>query len=208
MIGQHAALLLLAVVAVGVFHTAVPDHWVPIAMLARSGKWSAARTARTAAMAGFGHTVSTLAIGVVVWLAGVAFAQRFGHAVGLVAGAALIAFGVWFAIAGWREARNPLAHAAEEREIIRGRTALLVILGSSPMVEGIPAFFAASRYGAPLLLSMSALFALATMATYVVLSVQSASALTRMSFGPLERYGEAISGMVIALVGFASLFWL
>jgi hypothetical protein len=33
-----------------------------------------------------------------------------------------------------------------------GRTLLLLILGSSPMVEGIPAFFAASRYGVALIM--------------------------------------------------------
>jgi hypothetical protein len=36
------------------------------------------------------------------------------------------------------------------------RTALLLILGSSPMVEGIPAFFAAGRYGFGLIATMSA----------------------------------------------------
>src|SRR6185369_8570826 len=32
-----------------------------------------------------------------------------------------------------------------------GRTALLLVLGSSPMVEGIPAFFAAAKYGSVLI---------------------------------------------------------
>jgi putative Mn2+ efflux pump MntP len=207
---RQAVLLLLAVVAVGVFHTAVPDHWVPIAILARSRKWSQLQTARAAALAGVGHTVSTLIIGVLVWVAGVAFAQRFGHVVSLVASAALVAFGLWFVVAGWREARaeTPQAPPVDGDSALRGRTALLLILGSSPMIEGIPAFFAASRYGAPLLVTMSMLFALATIVTYVVLCVQSARALARMSFGRLERYGEAISGAVIALVGVASFFLL
>ena len=42
------------------------------------------------------------------------------------------------------------------------RTALLLILGSSPMVEGIPAFFAASRYGVALLVLMAVVFAAST----------------------------------------------
>jgi len=42
------------------------------------------------------------------------------------------------------------------------RTALLLVLGSSPMVEGIPAFFAAAKYGVMLLAIMSIVFAAAT----------------------------------------------
>ena len=84
--------------------------------------------------------------------------------------------------------------------------ALLLILGSSPMVEGIPAFFAASRYGTGLLLAMAVVFAAATMATYVVLCVYSAAGLQRLHLGPLERYGEVVSGAIIVLVGVA--FWL
>lgn len=232
MIGHQGYLLILAVVAVGVFHTIVPDHWVPISVLARTQRWSSAQTARAAALAGVGHTVSTLIIGACVWGAGVVFAQRFGHVVSLVSSAALVVFGLWIAIGAWRELHegdhhhhhegehhhHHHDHADEEHlaEVFdaqgaarktRARTSLLLILGSSPMIEGIPAFLAASRYGVTLLATMSVLFALSTIATYVVLCVQGARALRRLSFGPLERYGEVISGAVIAIVGAAFAFF-
>ena len=53
------------------------------------------------------------------------------------------------------------------------RTALLLILGSSPMVEGIPAFFAAAKYGVGVILAMAMVFAHSTIVTYVVLCVYS-----------------------------------
>ena len=207
------ALLLAAVVAVGVLHTLVPDHWVPIALLARSRGWTHARTAQAAFFAGLGHTISTLAIGVLVWAVGLAFAARFGHFVSLASSLALIAFGGWIAVAAWREAREPpleapadgVAEAASERP--NARIALLLILGSSPMVEGIPAFFAAAKFGWQLIVVMSLLFALSTIVTYVTLCVSSSATLKRMSFGPLERYGEVLSGAAIALVGVAFLVW-
>lgn len=59
---------MLLVGAVGVLHTLVPDHWLPIAVLAWQRGWSKVETARTAAQAGSGHVVSTLAIAVVVWI--------------------------------------------------------------------------------------------------------------------------------------------
>jgi hypothetical protein len=87
------------------------------------------------------------------------------------------------------------------------RMALLLVLGSSPMVEGIPAFFAAARYGVGLIITMSAAFAASTIATYVVLSVYSATGLQRLYLGPIERYGEVISGAFIALIGVAFGLW-
>jgi len=274
-----ALLLLAAVVAVGILHTMVPDHWVPITMLAQQHGWSRSETARAAAQAGFGHVVSTLIIGVVIWLLGVATAQRFGSAVDTLSSVALIGFGGWFVIAGLRELHHDhdghhhghghphdhghhhhdhdhdrhhdhshahgegmIRHAHLHRHDGRqphvhihahayatahpittaiefdpplhdhdhkatGRGALLLILGSSPMIEGVPAFFAAGKFGAGLIVAMSLLFAASTIVTYVVLCTISAQGLERMRLGPLERYGEVLSGGFIALVGVAFWIW-
>jgi hypothetical protein len=305
-------LLVGAVGAVGVLHTMVPDHWVPIALVARERGWTKTETARAAVQAGAGHVASTLVIGLAVWVAGVAFADRFGHLVDLVSSAALVAFGGWIAVSAWRELgaatdRGPrhnhghrhahahtdnhgnhhthrddtrahrdedasdrvagepdmpayrrapaladdrlyaplrgeaavltrhahvhrhgrgaahlhwhdhtprTAHAVSagfasapplhrHRHKTSGRTALLLVLGSSPMVEGIPAFFAAAKYGAALISVMAAVFALATIATYTILCVYSAAGLQRLRLGAVERYGEVASGVVIMLVGVA-----
>jgi nickel/cobalt transporter (NicO) family protein len=61
-------LLIISVGVVGVLHTLVPDHWVPITLLARQRGWSKAETARGALQAGIGHVVSTLIIAAVIWL--------------------------------------------------------------------------------------------------------------------------------------------
>jgi transcriptional regulator with XRE-family HTH domain len=87
------------------------------------------------------------------------------------------------------------------------RTALLLILGSSPMVEGIPAFFAAGKYGIGLIVVMAFVFASSTIATYVLLCVYSTAGLQRVRLGALERYGEVLSGVFIALVGLAFWIW-
>jgi ABC-type nickel/cobalt efflux system permease component RcnA len=297
-------LLVGAVAAVGVLHTIVPDHWVPIALIARERGWSKSETARAALTAGTGHVISTLLIGLAVWVAGAAFAASFGHIVDVVSSLALIAFGGWIVISAWRELRPsqdhrhghghrhshphehshtreqadelweeaepehglPIyAHAAPiendafyvplrgetavltrhshahrhgrgpahrhwhdhtpqtahpvlagfaaepplhlHRHKTTARTGLLLILGSSPMVEGIPAFFAAAKYGAALVSAMAAVFALGTIATYVVLCVYSTEGLQRLRLGAIERYGEVASGAVIMLVGVAFGLW-
>jgi hypothetical protein len=87
------------------------------------------------------------------------------------------------------------------------RTALLLILGSSPMVEGIPAFFAAAKYGFGLIIPMAAVFALSTISTYVLLCVHATAGLQRLRLGAFERYGEVLSGAVIVLVGLIFGLW-
>src|ERR1700693_4373902 len=86
-------------------------------------------------------------------------------------------------------------------------TALLLILGSSPMVEGIPAFFAAGKYGIGLIVAMAVVFAISTIATYVLLCVYSTAGLQRVRLGAFEKYGEVLSGAFIALVGLAFWIW-
>jgi hypothetical protein len=390
-------LLIGAVAGVGVLHTIVPDHWVPITLIARQRGWSKAETARAALQAGSGHVLSTLLIGLVVWFAGIAVAARFGHVVETASSIALIAFGGWIAIWAWRELRTTHehghsrshdfkhlaahghhdhhdhihgpelqliatddgvvelsifeagvpprfrlsgvsadavtvetlretgarqvfllahhgtywesaeeipephgfevtvtvehgdhAHSYETQFIEHGhghahedahayddefeaaadplyaplrgetavltrhvhvhrhgrglphahwhdhtpatshpitaelapeppihehhhktsaRTALLLILGSSPMVEGIPAFFAAGKYGVGLIAIMAVMFAMSTIATYVLLCVYSTAGLQRVRLGAFERYGEVLSGAFIALVGLVFWIW-
>jgi hypothetical protein len=394
-------LLVGTTLVVGVLHTIVPDHWAPIALIARQRGWSRAETARAALQAGTGHVVSTLVIALVVWLAGVAVATQFGHFVDTASSLALVVFGGWIAISALRDMRrgNGRGHgghghshdfsflagqdrgpgavhgpelqrietghgvvelsifeegapprfrlsgvggdkaavetrrASGERQVFtfadrggylesleiipephafevtltvdhhghahdyraafvdhahdhhgdhghahdghshdedwrddplyapsRGdvavlvrhvhlhrhgeapahahwhdhdaatahdgtaaseatpplhahkhktsaRTALLLILGSSPMVEGIPAFFAAGKYGLGLILAMSVVLALSTILTYVLLCVYSTAGLRRLRLGAFERYGEVSSGAFIALVGLAFWVW-
>lgn len=213
-------LLVGAVAFVGVFHTIVPDHWAPIALIARQRKWTKGETAAAAAKAGIGHVVSTLLIALVVWFAGEAVAQHFGHLVDLASSLALVAFGCWIAISAWLETRtgehNDHGHAKEKHHShphdhphphkMKNSTALLLILGSSPMVEGIPAFFAAGKYGVGLILVMSVVFAVSTIATYVILCVYSTEGLQQVKLGVFEKYGEVLSGVFIAGVGL--IFWI
>lgn len=57
--GDASGLLLVAAVAtLGVLHTIVPDHWVPITLIARQRGWSRRETATVAFKAGVGHVLA------------------------------------------------------------------------------------------------------------------------------------------------------
>jgi hypothetical protein len=48
---------------------------------------------------------------------------------------------------------------------------------------------------------MAIMFGLCTIATYVLMCVYSAAGLQRIRLGSVERYGEVLSGALIALIG-------
>ena len=75
------------------------------------------------------------------------------------------------------------------------------------MVEGIPAFFAAGKYGLGLIVAMALVFAISTIATYMLLCLYSTAGLQRVRLGAFECYGEVLSGAFIALVGVAFWIW-
>lgn len=193
-------LLIGAVAAVGILHTLVPDHWAPIVLIARQRHWSLAQTAKAAATAGLGHVGSTLVLGVIFWIAGRVAAAHYGRIVNAVSAATLIALGLWTCY-GWLRERNKPEEAGAA-STLPAQTALLLVIGSSPMVEGIPLFLAAFRYGSAVLGTMAIVFAAATIGTYVATCVAGVASFRRGAFlGKLEPYGELVSGVLVALVG-------
>jgi hypothetical protein len=54
---------------------------------------------------------------------------------------------------------------------------------------------------------LSVVFAISTIATYVLLCVFPTAGLRRVRLGAFERYGEVLSGAFIALVGVAFWIW-
>lgn len=246
MSGTGSYVLVGAVAAVGILHTIVPDHWLPITILARQQGWTRRQVARSAAIAGSGHAISTLLIAILVWVLGAVIAARFGGVLILLSSLSLIAFGAWIAVSSLREMHSHghshfghshrhhhadgtehshyHEHHAEEWHIVDGslafgtvlahdhthktssRTALLLIIGSSPMIEGIPAFFAASRYGVWQLVIMAVVFAASTIGTYIAMCLLGSTGLEHVRLGRLEKYGEVLSGAFVALIGLVFIF--
>jgi nickel/cobalt exporter len=89
-------LLLLAAAAVGVVHASLPDHWAPIAVVARTQRWTLARTARTSALAAGGHIVASLALGGVIALVGLQFQHQVENQQAHIVGVVLVLTGLGF----------------------------------------------------------------------------------------------------------------
>lgn len=201
------AVLALAAVGVGSIHSIAPDHWVPFAVLARTQRWSRARTARITALCGFGHVTVSLLLGLLALAFGIEVLRLVGERMEAVAGLLLIAFGLVYAIralrhAGVRVHGHAHAHYDHVHDPV-GMTpwALFLLFSADPCVAVMPILFAAAPLGAVRTAAIVGAYELATIGTMVALVLPAAAAAGRVRGAWTTRYGDAAAGGLIASVG-------
>jgi ABC-type nickel/cobalt efflux system permease component RcnA len=89
-------LLLIAAGTVGFLHSILPDHWVPLAVVARTQRWSVAHTARVSLLASIGHVLTSIIIAGIIALVGLQFRSAFETQQGHIVGAVLVLTGAGF----------------------------------------------------------------------------------------------------------------
>jgi ABC-type nickel/cobalt efflux system permease component RcnA len=88
--------LLAAAAGVGFGHAILPDHWVPLAVVGRTQRYSLAKVARLSGLAGVAHVLVSLILGAVVIAVGLQFRSTIEHAQEAIVGGLLIATGLAF----------------------------------------------------------------------------------------------------------------
>ena len=224
--------LALTALGLGVAHTAAgPDHTLPFVMLARARGWSLARTLGVTFACGLGHIGSSLLLGMLGLALGVGV-SRLGEvesARGEMAAWGLVLFGAAYALWGIRRAlrrrggivlhehrghlhlhpRGDAHHHHPEEE--KGRTTfwvLFTVFVLGPCEPLIPLFVlpaSIGRWGAAALTGV--VFAVATLATMLLVVGLALTGFRRIPLGFLARWSHALAGGTIAASGLAVL-WL
>jgi nickel/cobalt exporter len=91
--------LLAAAAGVGFGHAVLPDHWVPLAVLGRTQRYSPGRVARLSGLAGVAHVIVSIVLGAIVIAVGLQLRHAVQSAQGIIVGTVLILTGIGFAIA-------------------------------------------------------------------------------------------------------------
>ena len=153
--GSLFASLTVAAITIGSLHSLAPDHWVPIAAVARARNWSKARTARVAFLCGVGHVTVSVLLGLLALLFGAQLFQSFGERMVSVAGLLLIGFGVAYAVWGLRGAFAHRIHGHHHHHYDHvhdpskaSTWSLFLIYCADPCVAVIPILFAAAPLSA------------------------------------------------------------
>ncbi len=93
-------LLLGAAGVVAILHSILPDHWVPLAVVGRTQRWSLLRVARVSAFASVGHVVTSLILAGIIAIIGLQFQRQLDLQQGHIIGVVLVLTGVGFLLWG------------------------------------------------------------------------------------------------------------
>jgi sulfite exporter TauE/SafE len=223
-----ALLLALSSCATAIIHALIPDHWLPFALLARAGKWSDQRTLGLVALTGAIHVAVSIALGLLLAAAGESGARRLASALGAsldtLAGGLMVLFGIGYGLwAHRREARahehahapgdalsGPLhAHGHLLSRLTRGSLtggALVAVIGISPCVLLQPILFAAASQGKGAAAAVALAFAAGTIGTMLLVTFVAMRGLRLLRLSFFTRFGDLLSGLVIAAIGLVVLW--
>lgn len=223
--------VLAAAGGVAFVHTLLgPDHYLPFIVLAKARSWSITRTLVVTAICGLGHVASSVLLGGLGVVFGVAVARIEGVEGGRgdLAAWVLVAFGLAYAVWGLRHAlrrrkgiethhhhgdlhlhsHGDAVHS-HERGMGSNLTfwALFLIFVLGPCEPLIPLFVLPASRGDWLLAAATAgVFTLVTLVTMVGLTAAALTGAKQIRLGPLERWSHALAGTVVAASGLAILF--
>jgi ABC-type nickel/cobalt efflux system permease component RcnA len=223
--------LLAAAAGVGFGHAILPDHWVPLAMLGRTNKYSIQRVARLSGLAGITHVLVSLVLGGVIIAVGLQFRATVESAQNAIVGGLLIATGVAFLVAELAGFGHGHSHDGEHGHShgdgrdhrhhhhdhdhdhdhghdhstgrMRNLAAIMVPFGAaaSPDLTILPVFLAATTAGTGVAIGSLALFALVTIATIVGLTVAATLGGYRFRGAWLDRWGNMFTVAVLIAIG-------
>jgi nickel/cobalt transporter (NicO) family protein len=203
--------LIATAAAVGFGHAIMPDHWMPLAVLGRTRRYPLSRVARLSSLAGVAHVLLSLLLGALIIVIGLQFRSQVEHAQNTIVGALLVATGVafvWAEVSGRRHRHahdhgHDHGHHGESPGRLRGLAAIMIPFGAaaSPDLTILPVFLAAATVGAGTAIGSLLAFSLATIATIVVLTMLATAGGYQLRGRWLDRWGNAITAVVLLLIG-------
>ncbi len=202
------ATLIVAAVTVGSLHSLAPDHWVPIAAVARARGWSRGRTARVALLCGFGHVTVSVILGLIALFAGIELVHTLGRKMESMAGLLLIGFGTAYMLWGMRHtiARKLHGHSHHHYDHVHEASratvwSLFLIYCADPCVAVIPILFAAAPLSVGATVGLVVLYEAATIATMVGLVALAHLGVRAVRGKWIERHGDSAAGGLIVATG-------
>lgn len=214
-------LLLIAAGTVGFLHSILPDHWVPLAVIGRTQRWSVARVARVSFLASVGHVLTSLIIAAIIAAVGLQFRHAFETQQGHIVGVILVLTGLGFLIwaltghGGHHHDEHDHHHHDHQQEhgahpvpgdtLVRRFAAIAVPFGAaaSPDLTILPVALAASAVSIGAVVGCLASFTVVTLSTFVVLTVTATLAGYRVKGEWLEEHGNYLTGLVLLGIGAA-----
>ena len=202
--------------AVAFLHGSLPNHWLPFVLVGRRQGWSGTKTLAITAGAGLCHALITMLLGLLLVATGMAVGDRLGPVLPYVAGAILMALGLYYLARNARggghlhlpflgrlaPVQGPsgeiLAPALSDRSAVLGLIALLAL---SPCEAFLPVYLSGLRYGWAGFGVLSLVLTGAAVASMTGLTGLSLAGVRWLGLKGTERYEGAVLGVALVLLG-------
>jgi len=209
LLNDRSAMILLALAfSNALLHALIPSHWLSFAVVGRANRWPVRTTLAVTALAGTGHVLFTVVLGLIVAYAGKEIARAIPpvaeHA---AASAALILLGIVFLVRGLRRSgcQHPGHHYGEPGDFrpaaAPGAVSALVLgMTLSPCLDLLSVYIAAAAFPWPVVGAVSIVMAVTTLMFMVALVWLTLLGLKRIKFDWLERNeGFVVAGILVVL---------
>lgn len=190
--------------AIAFLHAALPTHWLPFVLVGRAHGWSGRRVLGVTGLAGGGHVLFTLALGLVLTGAGLAVAPKLGELFHKGVAGLLFALGLFYLA---RQAFGKSHSHADRTARLRGRSdaaamlGLVVVLTFSPCEAFLPLYLANVEHGWAGFALLSLVLFLGTLLAMLLLTGLCLAGADRLRLERLERYEAAVIGVALCALG-------
>lgn len=203
--------ILLGTTALSITHALIPNHWIPLTVLARQNQWSKPELASAAFLTALAHALSTVILGLVLGQIGVKLSHRFEEFTHLVAPLVLIIMGLVYLSLGVMHASHQHGHPDTQRYKNRSKWAIVASLSFamffSPCLEVESYFLSAGAHGMGAVIVLALIYTVITVAGILTMVMAGNTLMKKINLHAIEHQEHKISGLLLILIGIVS-FWM
>jgi nickel/cobalt exporter len=218
---DHSVALIFSASLSAIFHTLVPDHEIPLAIIGRNEKWTLKKMAGITLIAGIIHISVSMGIGIIALIASASLSRFIANSAQQISGFLLIIFGSIYAFVSWKRKHGGHKHTHETNQIepnnhvhseqdgvftknlkVGWGACIVAIVGIAPCFTLIPVLIAAVAYGVNITLLVMLSYAVATIGMMMILTLIAFKAIKYVTkLHRIEKHLEILAGFVIFIIG-------
>lgn len=200
--------LVIGVLALGIVHALIPNHWLPLVAVAKAERWSKRDLTKIAFLSALAHVSGTVLLGIVLGNVGQTLAHRYDDYVHVIAPVLLIVFGlIYFTI------NLPHHHHSKQEEILAYKKSkrrwiliFVVMMFLSPCLEVESLFLSAGAYGMNHVIMMAIAYAIVSISGIVALVLFAYRGIKLLNTHFFEHHEKRLTGGILIGVGILSFF--
>ncbi|GAA4749272.1 hypothetical protein [Flavisolibacter ginsenosidimutans] len=200
--------LLVGIVALGLVHALIPNHWLPLVAVAKAEGWSKKEITKVAFLSALAHVSGTVLLGIVLGNVGQTLARRYDDYVHIIAPVLLIVFGlIYFTI------NLPHHHHSKQEDVSAYKRSkrrwiliFVVMMFLSPCLEVESLFLSAGAYGMNHVFAMAVAYAIVSISGIVALVLLAFQGVKLMNAHFFEHHEKRLTGGILIGVGILSFF--